>query len=868
MKQYPPKLANQFLSGFLKKELQEEVLGDLEEEFSESLEKYSLFKAKLMYWFQVLNYLRPFAIKNFRSPQMYPAMFSHNIKISYRTLLKNKTFSLINIGGLALGMTVTIFIALWIYDEYSYNTNHEHYDRIVQVMRKDISSEGIKVNSSLTGGIGIELEENFSNYFEHLAMTFYRPSPKLIWYEGEHYREMGYYFQKDIPHILTLHMKQGTRSALENPSNLLISESLAEKVFGEENPMGKTITLESGTDLIVQGVYEDLPENSTFGEVEFFGSMGLIYNEDRPFVWDNYNMKGFAKLRDNVSIEDASLAIKDLMKPYRDAAADPRELFLLPMKEWNLYATNQFGEQITSKRAYMIRLYAIIGVFILLIACINFMNLNTSQFQTRGKEVGVRKAIGSTRNEVMGQFYTESFLYAFGALFISLSLVYLLLPFFNTFAAKEISFQWSNPLFWLSSIGFSLVIALIAGSYPAVFLSSFNPIQALKGKLKQGKRNERFRQGLVIFQFVISIVLIIGTITIHEQIQHAKNRSTGYEKDGLITMTGSRTVYQNFDLLRSELKNTGVVEEVAASNYPLTNTLGNNGGFSLPGSSSVFPFSFNTIYVSPEYGATTNFELIAGRDFSRELGDESANIIISESAANAMRLDNPIGQELNSTYDFNDNSTLVFTIVGVIKDMIKGSPFEEPSPLMLFPTEDPMRHLFIRVNPQIDLDIALSEIRKTFLEVAPEHPFEYAFADNQYLTKFRAEEQTGSLATLFSFLAIVISCLGLFGLSAFMVTQRVKEIGIRKVLGASVANLWALLSKDFGLLVLLACVISIPIASYSMNTWLQDFEYRIQIYWWIYGTGIISCFVVTMLTVSYHSIKASIANPVESLNTE
>lgn len=864
----PPKSAARFLSFFLKSELQEEVLGDLEEAFCLNQKKYSITKSRFLYWYQVLNYLRPFAIKNFSTPNIYPVMFRHNLKISYRTLLKNKTFSLINIGGLALGMTVAIFIALWIYDEYSYNTNHEHYERIVQVMRKDISPEGIQINSSQTGGVGVELQETYSNYFEHIAMTFFRPSPQLLLFDGNHYREMGYYFQQDIPHILSLNMLQGSRNALENPSNMIISESLARKIFNEESPMGKTITLISGTDLIIQGVFEDLPENSTFGDASFFGSMGLIYNEDRPFVWDNYNMKIFALLKENADIEAASLSIKDVLKPYRDVDDNPRELFLLPMKDWHFYATNQFGEQIASKRIQFIRLYGAIGIFILLIACINFMNLNTSRFQTRGKEVGVRKAIGSARSEVVSQYLTESFLYTFGGFIISLLLVYMLLPSFNTFAAKEISFQWGNPVFWLICIGFCVSVALVAGSYPALFLSSFNPVEALKGRLRQGKKNERLRQGLVVFQFVISIVLIIGTVTIHEQIQYAKNRSMGYETEGLITMTGSQSVYQNMDLLRTELKNSGAVEEVAFSNYPLTNTLGNNGGFRFPGSSDLIPISFNTIYVSPEYGRTTQFELIAGRDFSRELGDESVNIIISESAANAIGLENPVGQELISGNDFNDNATRTFTIVGVIKDMIKGSPFEEPMPLMLFPNTNPMRHMFLRVKPGLPFGTVLSEIENVFEEVAPEHPFEYAFADNQYLTKFRAEEQTGMLATLFSTFAIIISCLGLFGLSAFMVTQRVKEIGIRKTLGASVTNLWALLSRDFGILVIIACIISIPIASYAMNVWLQDFEYRIRMYWWIYSAGVVSCLLVTMLTVSYHSIKASIANPVESLKTE
>lgn len=866
MESRPPSLAERFLCFFLKQELLEEVLGDLEEDYNATLRKHSEKRAAFQYWLQVLNYLRPFAIKNFQSPEIYPAMFSHNVKISYRTILKSKTFSLINIGGLALGMTVFIFIALWIYDEYSFNKNHEHYDRIVQVMRKDISPDGVRINSSLTGGIAVELVENYSNYFEYVATTFFRPSPGLLFYEGEHYREMGYYFQEDIPHILSLNMIQGTRNALENPSNILLSQHLAKKIFKEENPMGKTVSLISGTDLIVQGIYEDLPENSTFGEVEFIGSMALIYNENRPYVWNNYNMKGYAKLKDNVSLSDASLAIKDLMKPYRDVEDNPRELFLIPMKDWHFYATNQFGEQVTSKRLQFIRMYGLIGIFILLIACINFMNLNTSRFQNRGKEVGVRKAVGSSRPEVMTQFFTESFLYAFGALVISLVLVFLLMPTFNNFSAKELAFEWGNPLFWVLNVGFCLLVALIAGSYPAVFLSSFKPVKALKGNLRQGKANKRFREVLVVFQFAISIILIIGTITVYEQIKFAKERPMGYQTEGLITMTSSSLVSQNFEVLRSELKNTGSVKEIATSNYPLTNTLGNNGGFRLPGSSTEFPISFNTIYVNPEYGEATQWELIAGRNFSRDLDNGSSNIIVSESAVEAMGLENPVGQQLDAKWEFNGHSS--FAIVGVVRDMIKGSPFDEPVPLMLFASERGMYHMFIRTSPGVPIEKALSDIEDTFNKVVPEHPFEYAFADNQYLTKFKAEEQIGGLATLFSALAILISCLGLFGLSAFMVTQRIKEIGIRKVLGASIANLWLLLSKDFGQLVIIACFIALPVGFYVMNSWLQGYNFRIPMYWWIFVIGAVSCLVVTMLTVSYHSIRASLANPVESLKSE
>lgn len=866
MNKTPPELAVLLLTFFLKEELHEEVIGDLEEAFHSYQDKHSLTKAKIHYWFQVLNYLRPFAIKNFKAPQINPAMFRHNLKVSYRTLLKNKTFSLINIGGLAIGLTVSILIGLWVFDEYSYDKNHENYDRIVQVMRKDISPKGIQVNSSLTGGVGVELESNFPHLFAHTAMTFFRSNEQILTIEENSYEEMGYFFQPSITHILSLKMLEGTRDALNNPSNTIISRSLANKLFRNGKAMNKTINLNANVDLIVSGIFEDLPENSTFGDADFLASQALIYNENNPYGWDNYNMKLYAQLEPNVSIENASLAIKDIIKPYRDADSAPRELFLLPMKDWHLNSTFEQGVQVVSERVQYIRLYIVIGIFILLIACINFMNLNTAQYQTRGKEVGIRKTIGSVRSEVASQFLVESFLYVFGALVLSLILAQILLPSFNAISDKEMVIEWLNPYFWIACLAFSFIVSLFAGSYPAVFLSSFKPIEALKGKVKQGTTSAGLRKGLVVFQFTVSILLIIGTITIYQQIEHAKTRPIGFQKEGLITMTARNLTFaRNSELFGDELKKTGVVEEVAMSNYSLKNTLGNNGGFSLPEDPEPMPVIFNTIFVSTDYGKTTNWEVIAGRDFSNEQGDESNSIIVSQSAVEAMGLEDPIGQAIISDNSFNNHTE--FTIIGVVKDMIKGSPFEESMPLMLFHTDNPryFANLFIRIDPSVSINEALPVIENVFRRVHPDAPFIYEFVDDQYLAKFRAEEQAGTLAFLFSGMAILISCLGLFGLSAFMVTQRVKEIGIRKVLGASITNLWTLLSKDFGILILIACVIAIPVSSYLMNSWLSDYEYRIPVYWWIYATGAAFCFIITMLAISYHSIKASLANPIESI---
>ncbi|MEP1034227.1 ABC transporter permease [Ekhidna sp.] len=863
----PPKPAEKFLLLFLKSELVEEVLGDLDEKFYRTIEKKSERRAKLNYWYQVFNYLRPFAFKFFKSNSIIPTMISHNFKISYRILLKNKLFSAINIGGLAMGMIVTILIGLWINDELSFNTYHKNYDQIVQVLRKNTELDGsISVNSSLVGQVGVFMKETYPAVFDQVGMTFFRSRAQLLSVGKQSFDKIGYFFQPDGPEMLSLEMMSGDIHGIDDRSSILLSQSLAKTFFGDNNPIGEVVNLNLQTDLKVAGVYKDIPNNSEFANATFMASMDLIYNEQNPYAWDNYNIRVYATLKDGVDLNEASNLIKNIMTPHRDSEDGPMELFLLPMKDWHLNAEFEDGIQVTSKRMLFVRLYATIGVFVLLLAFINFMNLNTARFQNRGKEVGIRKTVGSLRSQLITQFLAESTLYALASFILSIVIVWLILPWFNGISDKTLGIPWSNFTFWLTGILFTLLSAILAGSYPALFLSSFKPLNALSGTLKQGIASVRLRQGLVIFQFTISILLMIGTITVFNQIQHAKSRPVGYNQEDLITVRGrSDEFYEKYDVLRAELKRTGMVEEMAAANYPLMNTLGNNGGFSLRETGERIAFSFNTIFVSPEYGATTQWELIEGRDFSRDR-DEVANVIISESAVKRMGLSNPIGSVLQSKWEFKGRKE--FTVIGVVKDMIKGSPYEEPYPLMVFPTTWAMSFLFIRLNPEMGYVEALQKIQETFEATLPGHPFNYEFVDNEYSTKFRSEEKIGSLATFFSFLAILISCLGLFGLSAFVVEQRTKEIGIRKVLGASVPTLWKLLSKDFTVLVIISSALAIPAASFFLNIWLESYEYRIEITWWMYALAAASGFFIALLTVSYHSIRASIGNPIEALRSE
>ncbi|MEO9483058.1 MAG: ABC transporter permease [Ekhidna sp.] len=863
----PPKLAEKFLLLFLKRELAEEVLGDLDEKFYWTIEKKSLRRAKLNYWYQVFNYLRPFAFKFFKSNSIIPTMIKQNFKISYRVLIKNKVFSAINIGGLAMGMSLAILIGLWTHDELTFNQYHENYDKIVQVLRKDVDDGEIKVNSSLVSKLGQHLEQSFPTLFENVVITFYRNRTLVLTVGKQSLERLGYFFSQDAPEMLSLEMVAG-QASLKNKDGLLLSESLAKTLFQDKNPIGEFVQINTSVELIVNGVYKDLPLNSTFGDMEYMLSMELIYNEESPPTWDNYNTKIYAKLNEGINYQEASALIKNELNKNVDYD-EPIDLLLLPMKEWHLHGEFEDGAQVASSRMIFVKLYVVIGVFVLLLACINFMNLNTARYQLRGKEVGIRKTVGSRRRQLISQFLVESILYASVSFVLTILIVWVILPWFNGISDKDLSMPWGDPLFWLAGIFFTLFSALIAGSYPAFFLSSFSPLKALIGSIKQGKSNIRLRQSLVVFQFAISILLMIGTLTVHQQIQYSKARPVGYDQSDLITVRGrSGEYYKKFDLLRDEILRTGYVEEMASANYPLMNTLGNNDGFRLEGQEKSYPISFNTIYVTPEYGKTTKWELTAGRDFTRVDGDESQNVIISESAAEQMGLENPVGKRLVAREGFGwESRGRTYNIIGVVKDMIKGSPYESPRPLMLFSSESE-GYAFIRMKKEASYVEAIPAIQEAFQEILPGHPFNYEFVDDQYARKFRDEEKIGSLATFFSVLAILISCLGLFGLSAFVVEQRTKEIGIRKVLGASLPTLWRLLSKDFTLLVLIACLIAIPVSTALLNGWLENYEYRIEITWWMYVSAAVGGLFIALFTVSYHSLKASLGNPVDALRSE
>ncbi len=795
-------------------------------------------------------------------------MYKNYFKIGLRNLWRNKGYSLINIGGLAMGMAVATLIGLWIYDEITFNQYHENYDTIAQVYRNEILDGEIESNAPLVTGLGTLLKTEYATHFKNVTMVRARTEARVIAFGDNKFTQSGYFMQPEGADLLTLNMIAGTRSGLADMNSILLSESLAQKLFPYEDPINQVVRMDARWDLKVTGVYDDLPKNSAFHEATYFAPLDLYINGWGSLEnWDNYFVYIYVQIQPQSSFKEISGIIKEAMLPHLQEQRNQssQEIFLHPMSQWHLNSAFKNGQAITSKRMMSVWYYSAIAGFVLLLACINFMNLSTARSEKRAKEVGIRKSIGSLRSQLVQQFFGETLLVALFAAVLALVMVQISIPWFNEVSDKEIALPFTNGKFWLGVLGFTFFTGLIAGSYPALYLSSFSPVKILKGTFKVSRESILPRRILVIVQFTVSITLTIGTVIIYQQIQFAKNRPVGYSRDGLIGLrTASPEYIGQYQTIRNELKQTGMVEDIAEANYSIMDTRGWNGGFSWHGKE--YKESFNTIFVTHEYGNTIEWEFVEGRDFSRDFPSDLSGIIINESALRYLGIENPIGESLEWSPGWKPRGS--YQILGVVKDMVKGSPYEPTDPSIVFLSERDMEWLYIRIKPNVSAHEALPKIRSVLTGIVPSAPFDYEFADDGYAAKFGAEERIGKLATLFSALALFISCLGLFGLASFIAEQRTKEIGIRKVMGASVGSLWQMLSRDFVALVVISSAMAIPISYYFMNDWLAQYEYRTSISWVIFVGAAVGALFITLLTVSYQAIKAAMMNPVSSLRSE
>lgn len=793
-------------------------------------------------------------------------MYKSYFKIAWRNLLKNRVYSFINIGGLAVGMGVAILIALWVYDELNYDKYHGNYDRIAQVMQHQTYNSEIGTQEANPAQMAEEIRNVYGNDFKYVLQASWNYDHTLT-YGDKMFLKPGSFFEPQVTEMLGLRMIHGTKDGLKDMNSILLSQAVAKTYFDTENPIGKTLRLDNKVDVTVTGVYEDLPHNSSFRDMKFILPWALYLSlnqwiKDMEDPWGSNYTRTFAMIADHADMEAVSSKIKDvkLNKLSESERRYSPVVFLHPMSKWHLYSEFKNGVN-TGGRISNVWLFGTIGAFVLILACINFMNLSTARSEKRAKEVGIRKAIGSVRKQLIAQFFSESILIAALAFLFSMLLVFIILPQFNTVADKQITLPLSNARFWMAGIGFSIFTGLLAGLYPALFLSSFEPVKTLKGTFRVGRYASIPRKALVVLQFTISTTLIIGTIVVYKQISFAQNRPVGYSKDGLINISVTEEVHKHFDAVRSELINAGAIVEMAESGSPTTSVWNTNGGFDWEGKDPEQAVDFPNNPVSYDYGKTINWEVKEGRDFSREFASDSLAFILNESAVKFIGLKDPIGKVIRW-------EGRPFTVIGVVKDLLVQSPYAPVRPSMFHLSTEAQNVFIIKINPNTNVKDALSKIETVFKKINPASPFSPSFVDEEYAQKFGNEKRLGTLSTFFAVLAIFISCLGLFALASFVAEQRTKEIGIRKVMGASVANLWRMLSQDFVILVLISSFLSIPIAYYLITGWLNNYEYRTDLSWWIFIVSIGGAILITLLTVSYQAIKASLMNPVKSLRTE
>jgi ABC-type antimicrobial peptide transport system permease subunit len=790
-------------------------------------------------------------------------MLKNYIKTAWRNLKRGKLFSFINITGLATGMAVALIIGIWVWDELSFDKHFTHYDRVGQVWQ--FVKFGIEKSSynSVPIPVADELRRKYPD-IEATAVTTYNRNT-ILSVDDKKIAKTGMYAEADLPAMLSLKMLNGSR-ALNNMNSILIGESLAGTLFGNEDPINKVIRLDNKVNVQVTGVYKDFPDNTSFKDVFFLAPWQLFvsldnYAKSASTEWDENSFQTFAQLKPGADFGKISAAIKDMRMKQPDPPAYKPEFFIHPMSKWHLYGDFKDGANIGGLMQH-VRLFGIAGIFVLLLACINFMNLSTARSEKRAKEVGIRKTIGSDTRQLVLQFFSESLMTAFLAFFFSLLLVQIALPFFNEIAGKKMTIPWTNIYFWLMSFLFCLVTGLIAGSYPALYLSSFKPIKVLKGSFKTGKSAATPRKAMLVFQFSVSIILIIGTLVVYRQIQFAKDRPTGYDSDRLIEVSMmTPELRKNYEVLHTELLNSGYVKNISRSMGSVTEDYGGTVGVNWKGKAHGTKPLFIIGRATHDYGKTVGWKMLQGRDFSEEFGMDSLAIIINQSSAKLMGFKDP----LNETIKLNGRE---FRVIGVVADLIKFSPFDHVKPSLFTINHGSTNIINIRIAPSVPVSTALSKMETIFKKHNPAAPFEYRFVDEAYAAKFFNEVKIGKLAGFFAVLAIFISCLGLFGLASYMAEQRTREIGVRKVLGASVPGLWKLLSKDFVVLVLFAMLIATPLAWYFMNSWLENYVYRVSISWWIFViTGcLVLCF--TLLMVSYQSVRVAMMNPVKTLRAE
>lgn len=785
-------------------------------------------------------------------------MIKNYLKVAFRNLWRSKGFSFINIAGLSIGMASAMLIALWIYNQVSYDRFHKNDQYLYQAWNCGTFDGAIHCWDNVPKILGPTLKLDFpeiddvvrinTRWFVTRTVDKKVSSRALI-------ADSTFLSMFSFPMI-----KGDPKTALNNSYSMVITEKMATKMFGNEPALNKVIAIDSNN-FTITGILKNLPSNTKFDFEMILPWSYMVRTGQDDQDWGNNSCHTFVQLKPNIDPDVFNKKVEDVTKRH-SAGAEQQEIFLHHISNWHLYSRFENGK-IAGGQIELVRMLAIIAGFILLIACINFMNLSTARSEKRAKEVGIRKVAGANKGLLITQFLGESLLLAFIAGILSVIIVFICLPSFNTLVAKQLELPITNLYLWLAALTFIFISGIVAGSYPAFFLSSFQPASVLKGLYKKSHAVINRRKILVVVQFTFAIILVISTIVVTQQIRHAQNRQAGYERGQLVYHWLSGDLYNNFARLKNELLQSGAVLSISRTNSPLTSVMSNSWGFEWPGKPPGDKTIINTFTQDEGIISTAGLQLVGGRDFDLDkYPADSTAILLNESALKAMRLDNPLGQIIR----YGD---VQYRIVGVFKNFVLESPFETIAPMAILGAKlDWFNVINMKLNPDRAVSDNLAEIEKIYTRNNPAYPFEYHFADDDYKLKFEDAQRFGTLTTLFAGLAIFISCLGLFGLAAYMAENRAREIGIRKVMGASVLTITALLSRDFLLLVLISLLIAVPIAGYAMSMWLESFTYRVNIEWWIFVLAGSLSMLISLLTVSYQSIRAALANPIKSLRTE
>lgn len=772
---------------------------------------------------------------------------------TYRGFLKHKSSFFINLIGLSTGLLCTLLIYLWVNDEYQVDRFHEADSRLYRVMEHQRYADGHVMTTWSTPGIlGPELMQEVPEVEYAINITW--PWEHLLTVDEKNLEELGYYADEHFFKMFSFPLKEGdVDQVLEDRSSIVISESLAEKLFKDQSPVGKLIQVDKEKSFRVSGVFEDAPANSTM-TFEYVMHFDVI-RESQSWLnnWGSNGPRTTALLKPGTNVEHLNARIVDFIKQRNEGSVV--DLFFYPYSESYLHGTFK-GGVLTGGRIEYVRLFGIIAIFILLIACINFMNLSTAKASRKAREVGIRKAIGADRKTLIGQYLTESVIISLLSLILAVVMIPVVLPFFNELTDKQIQMDLSLGFLGIL-LAVVLVTGLLAGSYPALYLSSFRPARIMKNEIKTSVGEVWARKGLVVFQFVLTVFLIVAVAVIYSQIQFVQNKNLGYNKENLIRFDMIGEVEENEVFLEALRSNPRVVA-VAASGHTFTGRNNNTSSVSWPTKLEDEIVLFETMRSDYDLLPTLGVNIIQGRNFDRSFASDTSAIIINQTAAKIMDLDDPVGQTI--TYG------QPVRIIGVVEDFNFASLHSEVAPAIFY-LSDNLWNIYARIQSD-HISETIAQIQTEYEQFNPGYVFDYDFQDEQYARMYRSEERVATLSQYFAIFAILISCLGLFGLASFTAERRIKEIGIRKVLGASISGIIVLISKDFSRLVLIAVIIALPLAYLALNQWLERFAYQIDLNVWFFVVAGALAMLIAWLTVSSQAYRAATVNPAECLKDE